>query len=63
MQTYVSAPKGDMSGWYVVEKWNTIEQQYYPLKGEVYPTEEQAKERATELNRIDNEDCKEGGEK
>ena len=46
-----------------MQTWNTIEQQYYPLKGEVYPTEEQAKERATELNRIDNEDCKEGGEK
>ena len=63
MQTYVSAPKGDMSGWYIVEKWNTIEQRYIPLKGEEYPTEDQAKARASELNRTEKEDNKEGGEK
>ena len=53
MQKYVSAPKGDMSGWYIVEKWHIVEQQYHPLKGEEYPTEEQAKTRAAELNRAE----------
>ena len=52
-----------MSGRYVVEKWHTIEQQYIPLKGEEYPTEDQAKARASELNGIENEYSKEGGEK
>lgn len=63
MQKYVAAPKGDMSGWYVVEKWNKTQRQYFPLKGEEYPTETQAKARAAELNRIENSDYEEGGEK
>lgn len=63
MQTYVSAPMGDMSGWYNVEKWHMTEQRYIPMKDEKYPTEAQAKARATELNSAENEANEEGGEK
>lgn len=62
MQKYVASPKSDLSGSYIVEKWDIIKQQYFPLKGEEYPTEEQAKERARELNDLDKEENKEGGE-
>lgn len=65
MQIYVASPKDDLSGKYIVEKWDEIKQQYIPLKGEEYPTWEQAEERARELNealRQDNKDKKEGGE-
>ena len=50
IQLYVASPQGNMSGWYIVEKWDFIIKQYTPLKGEEYPTLEQAKERAHELN-------------
>ena len=54
---------GDMSGWYNVEKWHMTEQRYIPMKDEKYPTEAQAKARATELNSAENEANEEGGEK
>ena len=63
VQIYVASPKDDISGWYIVEKWHTIEHRYIPLQGEEYPTEGQAVARASELNRIETEDNKEGGEK
>ena len=63
MQKYVASTKSDLSGWYIVEKWNIIQQQYFPEKGEEYPTEEQAKERARELNDLNKEENKNGGEK
>lgn len=63
MQTYVSAPMEDRSGWYNVEKWHTTEQRYIPMKNEKYPTEAQSKARASELNRAEKEANKEGGEK
>lgn len=43
---------------YCVAKLNPQGTDYIPLKGEVYPTEEQARERAFELNGIYEEDCK-----
>ena len=52
VQIYVASPKYDISGWYIVEKWDFIKERYAPLKGEEYPTLEQAKERAHELNEM-----------
>lgn len=43
---------------FCVAKLNPQGTNYIPLKGEMYPTEKQAKERASELNRIYEEDCK-----
>lgn len=56
MQTYVASPKSDLSGWYIIEKWDLVQQQYFPLNGEKYPTKEQAEDRARELNRMEKED-------
>ena len=56
MQKYVASPKSDLSGSYIVEKWDVVKRQYFPLKGEEYPTKEQAEERAHELNEAEKED-------
>ena len=49
-QLYFSEPNPNLDGTYFVSKKNK-EGELIPLKGEVYPTEESAKKRASELNK------------
>ena len=59
IQIYVSQPtESGCEMTYCVAKLNHQGTDYIPLKGEVYLTEEQAKERAAELNRDYEEGCK-----
>lgn len=50
LQTYVSQPSEDMTGWEVAKFCDELSN-YVPIKGEFYVTEELAKERASELNK------------
>lgn len=59
-QTYASEPI--VNGKYQVTKYNVSKQNYIPLKGEIYPFENIARERAQELNELEKEDLKENYE-
>lgn len=50
MQEFVSQPSDKADGTYVVARYNYTINDYVPIKGEVYRTEEEAKKRAHELN-------------
>ena len=49
MQMFVSQPSYNEFGWEVA-RYSEALQNYIPIKGEIYSTEKQAKERAAELN-------------
>ena len=49
LQIFVSQPSDNEFGWEVA-RYSEAQQNYIPVKGEIYPTEKQAKERAAELN-------------
>lgn len=51
IQLYVSQPSDTQFGMYEVAIYSAKDNNYIPLKEEIYPTEEAAKERAHELNK------------
>lgn len=51
IQLYVSQPSDTQFGMYEVAKNSAKDNNYIPLKEEIYPTEKAAKERAHELNK------------
>lgn len=55
MQKFVSQPSDTSDGWEVA-RYCEEQKNYIPLKGELYPTECLAIERAKELNKQDKED-------
>lgn len=57
MQKFVSQPSDN--GGYEVAKWNEIQQQYIPMQGEVYPDENEANERAQQINKEYEEEIRE----
>lgn len=58
MQKYISEPNGNLDGTYIVSKWNEMTQSYTPLE-DGFISEEQAKERARQLNEEYRQDIKE----
>lgn len=50
LQRFVSQPSYEKNGWEVARFYEK-QQNYIPLKGEIYPTKKQAQERAAELNK------------
>lgn len=61
MQRYFSEPKSDLSGRYVVVIKDFTTGEITPIEGEEFLNEEQAKARASELNKFNNDDNMEGG--
>lgn len=56
LQEYVSQPSDRNYGKYEVAKYSEKDNNYIPIKGELYLVEEEAKDRADELNRFVEED-------
>ena len=56
LQKYVSQPSDSNWGKYEIAQYSEEDNDYIPIKGELYLVEEQAKDRAKELNRMVEED-------
>ena len=51
MQKFISQPSDELNGYYVVAKYDCLKEQYFPIKGEKFLTEDESIERASQLNR------------
>lgn len=56
MKEFTIQPSNTKIGYYEVVKFSVEHNRYIPLKGEIYPTESQARDRVEELNRYLEED-------
>lgn len=56
IQKFISQPSDSNLGKYEVAKYSEKDNNYIPIKGELYLVEEQAKDRAKELNKMVEED-------
>lgn len=56
LQKYVSQPSDSNWSKYEIAQYSEKDNDYIPIKGELYLVEEQAKDRAKELNRMVEED-------